>query len=170
MLVQGENWISQAADFLESLVIGDPLDPLTQVGYIESRCLDYVQELRHKHFSRATFFGGQRHSPTQATPLLVHSQADLPEFFAQEIPAYLLTIRQCTDLSEAIAQINHFTPEQPRLAVSLMHFLPNQLNEAILNLHSHAILIDKPTTSLLPPFHEGNDYALLLSQGRFIAF
>jgi acyl-CoA reductase-like NAD-dependent aldehyde dehydrogenase len=170
MLVQGENWISQAADFLESLVVGDPLNPHTQVGYIESRCLDYVEELYHKHLSRATFLGGQRLSSIQAAPLLVHSQADLPEFFAQEIPAYLLAIRQCQDLPEAIAQINRFTTERPRLAVSIMNFPQDLLSEAVLNLHAHTILIDRPSSSLLPSFHEGNDYTLLLAQGRFIAF
>jgi len=170
MVVEGENWASQAAEFLKSLVIGDPLDPQTQVGYIESHCLDYLEELHQKHLAHATFFGGQRLSPTQAAPLLIHSQADLPEFFAQEIPAYILASRQCQDLPEAIDQINHFTTEPPRLAVSLMNVPRDQLSEAVLNLHAHAILIDKPTTSLLPAFHEGNDYILLLSQGRFITF
>lgn len=170
MAVRGNNWTSQAAEFLGSLVIGDPLDPQTQVGYIESHCLDYLEELHHKYSSRATFFGGQRFSPTQAAPLLLHSQADIPEFFAQEIPAYVLSIRHCQELPEAIDQINHFTTEQPRLAVSLMNFPWDQLSEAVLNLHAHTIMVDRPTTSLLPAFHEGNDYTLLLSQGRFIAF
>ena len=170
MTVRGENWTNQAADFLESLVIGDPLDPQTQVGYIESPCLDYVEELHHKHLSRATFFGGQRRSPTQAAPLLVHSQVNIPNFFAQEIPAYILSVRECLDIPEAIDQINQFTTEQPRLAVSLMNIPQNQLSDAVLNLHAHTILIDKPTTSLLPAFHEGNDYTLLLSEGRLIAF
>jgi acyl-CoA reductase-like NAD-dependent aldehyde dehydrogenase len=134
MAVRGNNWTSQAAEFLGSLVIGDPLDPQTQVGYIESHCLDYLEELRHKYSSWAIFFGGQRLSPIQATPLLVDSQADLPEFFAQEIPAYILAIRQCQDLPEAIDQINRFTTEQPRLAVSLMNIPRDQLSEAVLNL------------------------------------
>jgi acyl-CoA reductase-like NAD-dependent aldehyde dehydrogenase len=169
MVIEGRNWIEQLVAFLESLVIGDPLDPKTQVGYIDSQCLDFLEGLRQKNQLRATFWGGQRISPIQASPLLIHSQADLPEFFAQEIPAYVLAVRDCVNLLEAIGQINHFTSDQPRLAVSLINFTQDQLKEAVLDLRAHSILIDKPTTSLFPAFHEGNDYTLLLSQSKLIA-
>jgi len=170
MVVRGNNWVNQAAEFLDSLVVGDPLDSETQVGYIDSNCLDFLEELHRKNQHRATFFGGQRISQFQAAPLLVHSQADVPDFFAQEIPAYVLACRYCQDLNEGIRQVNHYTHEQPRLAVSLMDFPPNQLQEDISTLHTQTILVNKPTTSLLYAFHEGNDYALLLSQGKLVAF
>jgi len=51
-----------------------------------------------------------------------------------------------------------------------MNIPRDQLSEAVLNLRAHTILIDRPTTSLLPAFHEGNDYTLLLSQAKLIAF
>lgn len=170
MVVGGEKWVKRATEFLESLVIGDPLEPQTQVGYVDSSCLDYLEGLRRKNHNQATFNGGKRISPIQAAPLLVQSQVDLPDFFAQEIPAYVLAIRVCQDLPEAIDQINHYTSDHPRLAVSLVNFPQSQLSEAVLSLNTHAILIDKPTTSLLPAFHEGNDYTLLLSQARWIGF
>ncbi len=142
----------------------------TQVGYIDSNCLDFLEQLCRKNQHRATFFGGQRISQFQAAPLLVHGQADLPDFFAQEIPAYVLACRYCQDINEGIRQVTHYTHEQPRLAVSLMDFPPNQLQENISALHTQTILVNKPTTSLLYAFHEGNDYALLLSQGKLVAF
>lgn len=170
MVVGGNNWIEQAAEFLDSLVVGDPLNSETQVGYIDLNCLDFLEELRRKNQHRATFFGGKRISQFQATPLLVHSQADLPDFFAQEIPAYVLACRYCPDLNEGIRQVNHYTQDQPRLAVSLMDFPPNQLKENISALQTQTILVNKPTSSLLYAFHEGNDYALLLSQGKLVSF
>jgi acyl-CoA reductase-like NAD-dependent aldehyde dehydrogenase len=170
MVVGGNNWVEQAAGFLDSLVVGDPLDSETQVGYIDSNCLDFLGDLRKKNQHKATFFGGQRISQFQAAPLLVHSQADLPDFFAQEIPAYVLACRYCQDLNEGIRQINHYTHEQPRLAVSLMDFPLNQLQEDISALCTQTILVNQPTTILLYAFHEGNDYALLLSQGKLVAF
>jgi hypothetical protein len=169
MSINGDNWAELASEYLRSLIIGDPLDPQTEIGYIDPTCLDFLEALRQKNRSRATFYGGQRLSPIQAAPLLVHSQFDLPDFFAQEIPAYVLATRDCKDLQDGIKQLNHYATEQPRLAVSLKNIPPNQLGEEILSLHAHTILVDKPTTFLVPAFHEGNDYALLLSSGKLLA-
>lgn len=170
MAVEGGAWSEAAAALLDSLVVGDPLDPETQVGYIDPVCLDYLAELRQKHTPRAAFLGGKRLSAIQATPLLVHSQAHLPDFFGQEIPAYVLAVRNCPHLEEAIQQVNAYTGTQPRLAVSIQDFQKDQLSESLLGLHAHTILVGQPTSRLLPAFHEGNDYALLLTQPRFIAY
>jgi hypothetical protein len=102
--------------------------------------------------------------------LLVASQDECPDFFAQEIPAYVLAARACQDFTEAIAQINQNTGGQPRLAVSLLNFPKDQLSSQVLDLCAQAILVDRPTTRLIPAFHEGNDYSLLLTRSRFLNF
>jgi len=169
MVVDNASWEQQAAEYLHSLVIGDPLDPDTQVGYVEPRYLDYLASLREKNSLRGSFYGGERRSKFQAAPLLVASSEELPDFFAQEIPAYVLAIRPCRDLAEAIAQINHYTGAEPRLAVAFLNFPRQQLSREILSARAHALLVNRSTTTLLPTFHEGNDYALQLSQSRFLS-
>jgi hypothetical protein len=143
------------------------LDPRTQVGYIEPRYLDYLESLRQKHALRGRFYGGERRAGYQSTPLLVASTEELPDFFAQEIPAYVLAARPCKDILEAIAMINHYNGPEPRLAVAFLNFPRQQLGEEILSVRAHAVLVDRPTTTLLPAFHEGNDYALQLGQSRY---
>jgi hypothetical protein len=51
-----------------------------------------------------------------------------------------------------------------------LNFPKDQLSSQVLDLRAQAILVDSPTTHLLPAFHEGNDYALLLTRGRFLSF
>ena len=170
MVIDGESWIEQAAEYLHSLVAGDPLDPECQVGYIEPHYLDYLDSMRATSSLQATFYGGDRLSPIQAAPLLVASRAELPDFFAQEIPAYVLAVRPCSDLDESIEQINHYTGDQPRLAVSLLNFQRQNLSEIILSIRAHTLLVGKPTTTLLPAFHEGNDYAQMLTGSMFLQF
>jgi hypothetical protein len=85
MVIDGRDWIEEASHFLAGLVAGDPLDPATQVGYIDSGCLDTLERLRQDNSLRAHFTGGERLSAHQARPLLVASQGECPDFFAQEI-------------------------------------------------------------------------------------
>jgi Aldehyde dehydrogenase family len=168
MVIDSESWIEQAAEYLHSLVIGDPLDPECQVGYIEPKYLDYLESLREKTNLWGTLYGGERISPFQAAPMLVASEKEFPDFFAREIPAYVLAARPCKDLDEAIQWINHYTGDEPRLAVSFLNFQRQHLGEKILSTRAHILLVGKPTTTLVPTFHEGNDYALLLSQDRYL--
>jgi hypothetical protein len=51
-----------------------------------------------------------------------------------------------------------------------LNFPKDQLSGQVLELRAQAILVDRPTTRLLPAFHEGNDYSLLLTKGRFLSF
>jgi acyl-CoA reductase-like NAD-dependent aldehyde dehydrogenase len=164
---------AELSDYLASLVAGDPLDPAVQVGFVDPRCLDLIADLRTKNAFRASFTGGERLSAHQAKPLLVASQEDCPDFFGQEIPAYVLAFRRCADLSEAVETINRNTAGEPRLAVSLLNFPGEgilQVAPEVLSLRAHSILIGKPTSDLLPAFHEGNDYALLLTSPKFISY
>jgi acyl-CoA reductase-like NAD-dependent aldehyde dehydrogenase len=168
MFIAEEDWIAQAADFLASLVVGDPLEPDTQVGYTDPSCLDYLEDLRQKNRLHSQVYGGERRSPIQADPLLVASQEAVPDFFGQEIPAYVLAVRRCESISAAVDQINAYAGEQPRLAVSFLNCPKDQLAGALFKVRAHTVLVDRPTTTLLPAFHEGNDYALLLAQPRFL--
>jgi acyl-CoA reductase-like NAD-dependent aldehyde dehydrogenase len=168
MAVGNPQWIDQAASFLASLKVGDPLDPETQVGFIDPRCLDYLESLVRKNSLDIQAYGGERLSPVQARPLLVSSQSPVPDFFAQEIPAYMLAVRHCADLGQAIEKLNASSGEIRRLAVSFFNPPMEQLGEALLRVRALEALVDKPTTTLLPALHEGNDYIRMLAQGKLI--
>jgi acyl-CoA reductase-like NAD-dependent aldehyde dehydrogenase len=169
MLVDAQDWISRAAQYLAELVVDDPLDPATQVGYIDPGCLDYLSDLVTKNRLRINTYGGTRLSPVQSTPLLVASQEEVPDFFGQEIPAYVLAIRECSDLSEAVDEVNRYAGvDIDRLAVSLFHLPSDQRLATANRIKAHIVLVDLPTTTLLPFIHEGNDYALTLTRSRLL--
>jgi acyl-CoA reductase-like NAD-dependent aldehyde dehydrogenase len=157
-------------EWMSSLVVGDPLDPLTQIGYIESKTLDALNTLVKKNQLSITAYGGERISPCQARPLLIASQQDVPDFFGQEIPAYVLAIRSCSSLQEAVAQLNHYSPTGRRLAVAFKNLGADVLESAILAIRAHAVMVDQPTTRVIPIFHEGNDYAQVLGQSKLVIY
>lgn len=166
--VAGTDWIESARDFMAGLVTGDPLEPGTQVGYIQPRDLDSLSSLVKTNGNSIQVYGGRRISKHQAEPLLVASQADAPDFFAREIPAYVLAVRTCESLEEAVRLINAHSGERPRLAVTFLNLPESRRSTAILHVHAHALLFDRPTSTLLPAFHEGNDYAIGLTHGRLL--
>lgn len=155
--------------FLTELKAGDPLDPQTQIGYVNPRNLDYLQATLQRNRLRLQSFGGERLSPIQARPLLVASQEELPDFLADEIPAYVLAVQSCSDSRQAIERINHYTTREPRLAVSVYRLPEPERIVAMQELHAHTVLVNLPTNRVMPAFHEGNDYALSLSTGKLIA-
>lgn len=55
--------------------------------------------------------------------------------------------------------LNRIKLQGPRLAVSFHNIHEVELLHAIRKIQAHAVMIDKPTTELIPIFHEGNDYA-----------
>lgn len=169
MALDSEDWEEQAAAFLAELKIGDPLDPLTQVGYIGPHHLDSLQALLEANRGRITVYGGERRSAMQAAPLLVASQEDVPDFFGQEIPAYVLAVRRCESLDEAVERLNACVGGRRRLAVSLLGAPHEHRLPAFLKLAAHAVMVDRPTSALAPALHEGNDYLQLLTNARLIA-
>jgi acyl-CoA reductase-like NAD-dependent aldehyde dehydrogenase len=168
MLLGERNQIRAIADMLASLVVGDPLHPDTQVGYIDSRNLDYLSVLVKTNSLRMSTFGGERLSKYQANPLLITSQEDLPDFLGQEIPAYVITARPCQTVDEAVDQLNKHLAGNPRLGVSLLRLAEDQLDSILAQINARVVLINKPTSILLPTFHEGNDYSLMLTTGKMI--
>lgn len=169
MALGDERWIREAADFLASLRTSDPRDPETQVGFSDPRYLDYLSDLLRKYRLDLVAYGGERLSSVQARPLLIASQHGAGEFFNQEIPAYTLAVRRCPDLITAVEAINGFTGETPRMAVSFHQVDKAQLADAIARVRAHTVLIDRPTSTLIPFLHEGNDYLLCLTRGKLLA-
>jgi len=155
--------------FLGELRAGDPLDPQTQIGYVHPHNLDFLQAALERNRLRLQAFGGERLSSFQAHPLLVASQEELPDFFADEIPAYVLAVQSCTSSRQAVEMVNHYTTREPRLAVSLYRFPKAERAMAVQELRTHTVLFDLPTSRVVPVFHEGNDYALRLSARKLIA-
>ncbi|MGE5222835.1 MAG: aldehyde dehydrogenase family protein [Omnitrophica WOR_2 bacterium] len=167
-LIDAASWLEEAHACLESWKVGDPLDPETRVGYIHPRELDRLQNLVKKNSLYIQCFGGKRLSERQSVPLLVAAQEALPDFFANDIPAYIVAIRNCDRFEDAIQEMNAGSCDQPRLAVSLLHGPKEIIDQVIRKIRAHTILINQPTTRLFPYYHEGNDYELLLSQGRLL--
>jgi acyl-CoA reductase-like NAD-dependent aldehyde dehydrogenase len=149
-------------DFLHSMKVGDPLDPGTDVGFINPATLDYLYDTLVRSRAKLQRWGGERVSPFQSEPVLLASQEVLPEIFAHEIPAHLLAVRGCQDMEDAAAQINHYTVREPRLAVSLHNLEPEEIAFAAGSIRTHSLLINQPTSLVTPYLHEGNDYASLL--------
>jgi acyl-CoA reductase-like NAD-dependent aldehyde dehydrogenase len=168
-VVDGGEWIQQAADLFKDLVVGDPLDPTTQVGYIAPRTLDSLEAMTTANACLISTVGGRRISAQQAEPLLVCAENEAPQFFAQEIPAYVLAARSCEDTDEAIEVINNST-STPRLAVTLLNAPSSQKLPVLLKLNTHAVLVNQPTSQFTPLLHEGNDYLLELSKARLLMF
>jgi acyl-CoA reductase-like NAD-dependent aldehyde dehydrogenase len=166
--IDGKGWVEDLADYWLDRKTGDPLDPTTEIGYINPRHLDMLERLLEKNAACCKAHGGRRISSFQATPLVVSTQSELPDFFAQEIPAYVMAAHPCQSVDKAVALINAYTQNGPRLAVSLLNSPPDQRLPALSDLRSYAILIDKPTSSLAPVFHEGNDYTALLAKAQLL--
>jgi acyl-CoA reductase-like NAD-dependent aldehyde dehydrogenase len=159
--------IEQIADFLPALKTGDPMDPDTQVGYIQPRHLDRLQKLADTNQGKARFYGGRRLSQIQAEPLVVVCDDDLPDFFGQEIQAYVLAVGNCKTIIEASAWLNrHQNP--PRLAVILLDPPEKERLKALQLLECRSLLIDKASSTLSGVLHEGNDYGFILNEGRLL--
>lgn len=168
MVIGDGNQIEQVADLMAGLVVGDPLQEDTQVGYIDERNLDHLADLVNKNSLYIRTYGGKRISKIQAKPLLVTGKDDLPDFLGQEIPAYVLTMATTQSVDDAVKRLNQHLQGKPRLGVSFFNVPEDELQPAIPKINAHIVLLDKPTSTLLPAFHEGNDYALLLTEGKLI--
>lgn len=160
--------IQSLIEFLSDLVTGDPLDPVTQIGYIHPKNLDYLQQIAASNKPRIQIYGGERLSARQARPLLVVSQDDVPDFLGHEIPAYVLAVQSSTNIEEAVTILNRYIDQVPRLAVSFRHIDRQQVELHGLQVKAHSILIDQPTSKVMPFYHEGNDYLLKLLQPKLL--
>jgi acyl-CoA reductase-like NAD-dependent aldehyde dehydrogenase len=168
LVVGSSDWISGAAMFLADLITGDPLDPHTQVGYVNPATLDYVAKQVRIHVSQLKALGGERLSAHQAKPLLIHANDYIPEFFGQEIPAYILAVKSCQTIDNAIEEINAGAGKNQRLAVSFVNIGKPDVYSVLPKVKAHSIFINAPTTTVFPYFHEGNDYALRLSKKKLV--
>jgi acyl-CoA reductase-like NAD-dependent aldehyde dehydrogenase len=159
----GKAWVDHAVDFFASLIVGDPLDPETDVGYIHPSNLDYVEYLIQKYRHAIHTYGGQRISPFQATPVLIESSSAFPELFGQEIPSCFLASIHARDLLDAVKQLNAAIGDDTRMAVAIHGVEENSARKLLPEISAQIILIDQPTTRVIPYCHEGNDYAHLLT-------
>ena len=170
MVVNSDRWLIHAAEYLAGLVTGDPLDERTQVGYVNPQNLDYLDNLLNREKAKVNVYGGKRLSPYQATPMLIHTQARIDGLFGQEIPAYVLSVRHCEAMDEAVQQINSYTGKNLRLVVSFINVAHSDVIKEFGKVKAHAIFVNQPTATVVPYFHEGNDYALKLSQERLLIY
>jgi acyl-CoA reductase-like NAD-dependent aldehyde dehydrogenase len=169
MVIDNPDWFVQAADWLKTLAAGDPLDPRTEIGYVNPRTLDRLEKITSINACWIKTCGGRRLSDQQAEPLLIFSESHVHDFFSQDIPAYVLGVRHCRSMEEAASILNQST-ENTRLAVSLINSPPGVRLPALQRLDTYAVLIDLPTTHFSPLLHEGNDYLHQLSKARLLAF
>ncbi len=166
MAIESTNWAKDAADYLLQLKVGDPLDPDTKIGFVHPDNLNYIFE-KIKANNIKTFYGGRRIHPHQAEPVIIQSQEHLPEFFGVEVSAYVLAVRYCGTVAEAIEHVNKYATAHPRLAVSLLHLKEDDIRLAS-SINTHTVLFNHPTANLVPIIHEGNDYALRIMEPKVV--
>jgi hypothetical protein len=159
-VIDGGILIEQAAEYLHSLILGDPLDPsarlATSMRNISTTCMPYV-----KNSLNGTFFGGEKDFP-QSRLNLCWSTRETCQISSPRRSPHMSQHPALPDLQEAISLINHYTGEEPRLAVSFLNYPRQSLSEKIFSIRAHALLIDKPTTTLLPA-HSGKRLRWLLT-------
>lgn len=180
-LVESEDAFEELADYFAGLKVGDPLDCSTQVGLIDPQVLDHLEGLVKAGAAGLRLSGGERLSRHQARPLLVSDRTagrdraatEGPLQPAQtllegEMPAYVLSVRCCSSLETAAEALNRAAGKELRLAVSLQRFKREEWLPYAARLLAWTVLIDRPTTEVVPVYHEGNDYALLLRSRRLL--
>lgn len=164
MVIGDSHWVVHARSFLSGLVTGDPLDARTQVGYANPATLDYLEKQVRTLGARVETWGGERLSPHQASPWLICAREYIDEFFGQEIPAYVLAVGICRTVEEAVERLNLGVRKYRRLAVSLTGIDRTEIHSVVSKIKAHSLFMDAPTITMLPYYHEGNDYALRLSR------
>lgn len=163
-VLSGEGWVQVAAETLSGWKCGDPLHPETEVGYILPANLDYLEGLLRKAAPISKRYGGERISPQQMKPVLLDCAQTPAALFGSEIPAYFLAVHRTQTTSEAVQVLNRVAGNPGRLAVSLWGLPGEEAIKAASRLEARAIWINKPTTHILPYYHEGNDYPQMLSR------
>lgn len=165
----------------EKLVVGDPMDRKTNVGYIEGSTLDHVfgrLDLGKMHGSVARV-RGKRVSSFSQTPAVVRTDDPLSEGLCYETPAYILTVKAAESLDEAIALANEaagygngLRPENKRLTVSVFSSRPDdEIRKVARDIHASHRKINEPTLGLKDfALHQGNDYVRLLTRASTVSW
>ncbi len=142
----------------------DPLNPKTEVGYIDKRTALFLEkridELKRLQLI-SILHGGEKISPTQFTPLLVSTNDVNSELLINEIPGYILCLIKVKSFEEAVSQINRIAQDSPKLAVG---YFTNNPQNMRLYVNAHHIKINHLTTDLDGIIHEGNDYIMQLTR------
>jgi acyl-CoA reductase-like NAD-dependent aldehyde dehydrogenase len=164
-----QEWLQAAVETITGMTTGDPLNPATEIGYIHPRNLDTLELLMRKHQHQIRFYGGKRLSPVQMEPLAVECLQPVQSLMGQEIPAYYFAFQQCNSLTEAVTLANDSLIAPTRLAVGLFGFNSTEANpRIIIQIKSQIIQQNQPTSTILPYYHEGNDYAMELTRSQLL--
>lgn len=166
MLVNAPNWAADANDYLQSLTVGDPLDPATEVGFVHPVNLEYLENLIEKNSQSIKVSGFKKYSDHQCSPLVIETQSEIPALFTREISAFVLGLKKHETVHSAMEDINHYSPHIRRLAVSLYNLPENEIAAAIRQAHSFAVFVNEPTTHVISYYHEGNDYPSLIADRK----
>lgn len=144
--------------------IGDPLDKNTEVGYIDPLTVSYmlkrISELKKMGLIEV-IAGGQKISDMQVTPLLVTTEDVNSEILINETPAYILGLKKCDSLNDAISDVNLAANKGKKLVVSILTKNPQKIFQKI---KAHHIKVNNLTTDLDGIVHEGNDYVMQLTK------
>lgn len=156
---------------MQELLIGDPLNPRVDVGYVEPDTLDAVlhqMENLRRVGQVQVLAGGERVNRHQATPLLVATQDPLALGLTKEISLYIATIKRCGTLNEAVDHCNQGAHPN-RLAVSVMTGSNLRLLVPIIaNLKANLIHVNQPTNYLHGVIHQGYNYIEALGWSKSI--
>ena len=76
----------------------------------------------------------------------------------------MLAAATCRTAEEAVERLNLGVRHYARLAVSLAGINKGEIHSVVSKIKAHSVFVDAPTTTMLPYYHEGNDYTLRLSR------
>lgn len=144
--------------------VSDPLDPETEVGYIDENTALFldkrIKELKMLNLI-SILHGGQKIGRFQASPLLVSTNDVNSELLINEISGYILCLTKVNSFEEAISQINRISKDNPKLAVS---YFTNNTENMKMHVNAHHVKINYLTTDIDGIVHEGNDYIMQLTR------
>jgi acyl-CoA reductase-like NAD-dependent aldehyde dehydrogenase len=136
---------------------GDPMSNKTRVGYTDPKLLQHVMarigDLQKT--GQVKLRTGKKLSDKQCIPLLLETWDANSELLSNEFSTYLLTIKKCDGLNDALTQLNESAGINKRLSVSVFTSEKQKVQNS---LHAHHIANNKPTNEIDLLFHEGNDY------------
>lgn len=148
---------------LEELT-SDPLDPATEVGYIEPTLLktltQRIEELKRMGLVKIVA-GGKVKSAFQMTPLLAITHDVHSELLLNEYSAYILAVKPSKNFEAAVEELNSAAGEFKKLAVSILTHNPAHSRAKV---NAHHIKINELTTDIDGIVHEGNDYIAHLTK------
>lgn len=154
------------ADIASELVVGNPLDPATDIGYTDSKLVDRlcarIDELGRSGLLQVVY-GGERKGEQQITPMVAETNDPLSEGFRNEISAPTFIAMRTDSFRDAVEKLKSSTDGR-RLSVAIHSDKYLDTND----IPAYHVRVNDSTMEVEPLDHEGHDYASELTRPQTI--